>query len=45
MKKPLNNINDEECRKMKSDLLRRKVKRISPGKGKHVSELIIEMRY
>jgi hypothetical protein len=40
-------ILDEDCEKMektKSDLLRRKIKRISPGKGKLVSELIREMR-
>jgi len=38
---------EEDCEKTgktKSDLLRRKVKRISPGKGKLVSELIREMR-
>jgi hypothetical protein len=54
MKKPTKKITDDECRileedcpnvgKTRIDLLRRKVKRISPGKGKLVSELIREMR-
>jgi hypothetical protein len=40
-------ILDEDWLKLKDSknvLLRRKVKRASPGKGKLVSELIIEMR-
>jgi hypothetical protein len=54
MKKPTTKVSDDECKilgedcpragKTKRDLLRRKVKRISPGKGKLVSELIREMR-
>jgi len=54
MRKPTKKISgderrilDEVCLEMgdtKRALLCRKVKRVSPGKGKLVSELIIEMR-
>jgi hypothetical protein len=42
MKKQIKQTYGDEHKK---NLLRLKVKRISPGKGKLVSELIIEMRY
>jgi len=54
MKEPTRNNSDDEhlivikdctkAGKMRNNLLRRKVKRISPGKGKLVSEVIREMR-